>query len=57
MWDMPYHAEHHLFPSIPFHRLAEAHRLIRSRLRFLQPGYVRWNVEFVRSLVWQSGRS
>ncbi len=25
MWNMPYHAEHHLFPSIPFHRLAEAH--------------------------------
>ena len=22
MWNMPFHAEHHLYPSIPFHRLA-----------------------------------
>jgi len=50
MWDMPYHAEHHLFPSIPFHRLADAHRLIGAKLRFVQPGYARWNVALVRSL-------
>jgi fatty acid desaturase len=51
MWDMPYHAEHHLFPSIPFHRLAKAHQLIGSKLRFVQPGYARWNVDFALSLV------
>ena len=50
MWDMPYHAEHHLYPSIPFHRLADAHAIIRSKLGHLQPGYVRWNVDHVRSL-------
>ncbi|MEA2769757.1 MAG: hypothetical protein QOD93_2719 [Acetobacteraceae bacterium] len=50
MWDMPYHAEHHLFPSIPFHRLADAHRLIRDKLGHVQPGYGRWNVGFARSL-------
>jgi fatty acid desaturase len=50
MWDMPYHAEHHLFPSIPFHRLADAHALIRSKLAHVQPGYVRWNWGIVRSL-------
>jgi fatty acid desaturase len=50
MWDMPYHAEHHLFPSIPFHRLADAHALLRSKLQYVQPGYVRWNRGFVRSL-------
>ena len=51
MWDMPYHAEHHLFPSIPFHRLKDAHVLLRDKLGYLQPGYVRWNWGFVRSLV------
>jgi fatty acid desaturase len=50
MWNMPYHAEHHLFPSIPFHRLADAHGLIRARLGFVQPGYLRWNIGFARSL-------
>jgi fatty acid desaturase len=50
MWNMPYHAEHHLFPSIPFHRLAQAHAAIRDRLAFVQPGYVRWNVALVRRL-------
>jgi fatty acid desaturase len=50
MWDMPYHAEHHLFPSIPFHRLADAHGLIREKLGFVQSGYVRWNLGYVRSL-------
>lgn len=47
MWNMPFHAEHHLYPSIPFHRLADAHRAIRQKLGFVQPGYVRWNIDFV----------
>jgi len=50
MWDMPFHAEHHLYPSIPFHRLADAHRLLRDKLGFVQPGYARWNAGFVRKL-------
>ena len=50
MWDMPFHAEHHLYPSIPFHRLKDAHALLRDRLRFVQPGYARFNAGFVRSL-------
>jgi fatty acid desaturase len=54
MWNMPYHAEHHLFPSIPFHRLAAAHATIRDRLGFVQPGYVRWNVRLVRRLATDS---
>ncbi|MSP03043.1 MAG: fatty acid desaturase [Acetobacteraceae bacterium] len=51
MWNMPFHAEHHLYPSIPFHRLPEAHAAIRGRLGFLQPGYARWNLDFVRTLL------
>jgi fatty acid desaturase len=56
MWDMPYHAEHHLYPSIPFHRLADAHGLIRERLGFVQSGYVRWNWDFLRSVTARPGR-
>lgn len=50
MWNMPFHAEHHLYPSIPFHRLPDAHAAMRARLGVVQPGYVRWNWGFVRSL-------
>jgi fatty acid desaturase len=50
MWNMPYHAEHHMYPSIPFHRLPEAHAVMRERLGFVEPGYVRWNRGFVASL-------
>ena len=55
MWDMPFHAEHHLYPSIPFHRLAAAHRAIRERLGCLQHGYVRWNLGFYRAVVGRAG--
>lgn len=29
-WQMPYHVEHHAFPNVPFHKLAQAHELVRS---------------------------
>ncbi|MEJ0016485.1 MAG: fatty acid desaturase [Acetobacteraceae bacterium] len=52
MWDMPYHAEHHLYPSIPFHRLADAHQVLRDKLGFVEPrGYVRWNWGVVRRML------
>ncbi len=39
-WNMPYHAEHHLFPAVPFHALPVVHREVRDRLHVLAPGYV-----------------
>jgi len=30
-WNMQYHTAHHLFPSVPFHRLPELHRAIVAR--------------------------
>jgi fatty acid desaturase len=51
MWNMPFHAEHHLYPSIPFHRLADAHVVLRDRLAVVEPrGYLRWNLAFLRAL-------
>ena len=57
MWNMPFHAEHHMYPSIPFHRLPDAHAAIRSQLGFVQPGYVRWNFCFIRNLLRRSDHS
>jgi fatty acid desaturase len=40
MWNLPYHAEHHLYPSIPFHRLPATHRWLRRHLGVVGRGYV-----------------
>ena len=34
-WEMPYHAEHHLAPSVPFHALAELHSLVSNKIGFV----------------------
>ena len=39
-----------MYPSIPFHRLPEAHAAIRERLGFVQRGYIRWNSNFLAGL-------
>jgi fatty acid desaturase len=48
-WNMPYHAEHHIFPAMPFHRLPEANRMIATRLRIAAPGYCSVQRELLRS--------
>ncbi len=50
MWNMSYHAEHHLYPSIPFHRLPAAHAALRDRLAVVQHGYRNWHASFIRTL-------
>lgn len=39
-WRMSYHAEHHCFPSVPFHALPELHALIGPRIRVTTAGYL-----------------
>jgi fatty acid desaturase len=38
-WNMPYHAEHHVFPAVPFHKLPDLHRLTRAHLGPTAEGY------------------
>lgn len=45
-WNMPYHAEHHAMPTVPFHRLPQLHGLLRDRLQVTQDGYARFNVDY-----------
>ena len=40
MWNMPYHAEHHLYPSIPFHALPAAHQSLKSYFQQVDAGYI-----------------
>src|SRR5262249_58411840 len=49
-WFMPYHAEHHAFPSIPFHALPELHALIGRRVRVTTVGYIAVHRELLERL-------
>lgn len=46
-WNMPYHAEHHVFPSVPFHRLPDLHLLMRGHLGVTAPGYARFTRQYL----------
>lgn len=50
MWNMPFHTEHHLYPSIPFHDLPLAHHKLREKLAHLAPSYVAANRAVISSL-------
>jgi fatty acid desaturase len=39
-WNMPYHAEHHALPAVPFHALPALHARLAPRLRVVSPGYL-----------------
>ncbi|MBD1843357.1 fatty acid desaturase family protein [Cyanobacteria bacterium FACHB-63] len=51
MWNMPFHAEHHLYPSIPFHQLPAAHQQLREQFTFKDQGYIEVNYNFAKELV------
>ncbi|UKN02069.1 fatty acid desaturase [Paracrocinitomix mangrovi] len=33
MWNMPYHAEHHAYPAVPFYNLPQLHKALESELK------------------------
>ena len=49
-WNMPYHAEHHAFPGVPFYLLPEFHKLTRPHLGVIEPGYVHFHRGYVARL-------
>ena len=61
-WNMPYHAEHHAFPFVPFHQLPELHARLSRECPFYghlqsrctphgDDGYLGVNLRLVKSLV------
>ena len=49
-WNMPYHAEHHAYPAVPFHALPRFHELARAHLKTTEQGYVRLHRRFATRL-------
>lgn len=51
MWNMPFHAEHHLHPSLPFFSLVPAHGRLRPRLvHVAERGYLRFHLDLLGQL-------
>ena len=49
-WNMPYHAEHHAYASIPFHALPRAHTVLAPYVRNQPRGYARVHRDLARGL-------
>ncbi len=50
-WNMPYHAEHHSYPAVPYHRLPDFHALTRGHLQVTEPGYLSFHGKYVVSCI------
>jgi fatty acid desaturase len=46
-WNMPYHTEHHVAPTVPFHRLPDLHALMRDHLAVTAEGYAAFTRDFL----------
>ena len=49
-WNMPFHAEHHAYPGVPFHQLPAFHVLIERHLKVTEAGYVRFHEKYIDTL-------
>ncbi len=49
-WNMPYHAEHHSYPTVPFHKLPALHAIAREHLRQTENGYGRFHQKFAQAV-------
>jgi len=51
-WNMPYHAEHHAYPTVPFHRLPDLHRLAAAHLKVVErDGYTGFHRGYAGTLL------
>ena len=53
-WNMPFHAEHHALPTVPFHKLPVLHEAVREHLKVTADGYARFNGRLVAGFEFMS---
>lgn len=49
-WNMPYHAEHHAMPMVPFHALPELHLEVTEHLKSVSEGYAAFSSDYIARL-------
>ena len=47
MWNMPYHAEHHAHPAVPFHAVPTLHESMGPGLEHTASGYLAFHAEAI----------
>jgi fatty acid desaturase len=50
-WNMPFHAEHHAYPAVPFHALPRLNRFLAPHIVNTEPGYPAATAAVVRHLL------
>lgn len=50
-WRMPYHAEHHCVPSVPFYSLVKLNALVGSRVQVKAAGYLTLHRDLLRDFI------
>lgn len=54
-WNMPFHAEHHLASSVPFHALDRLHDEVAPHLQCVSKGYIQVHREIIREVLSHRG--
>jgi len=55
-WNMPYHIEHHLYASVPFHKLPKFHKLIKAHTDEVEPSILSVHLEIVKQ-IWKNKKN
>jgi len=50
-WNMPYHTEHHAYPSVPFHQLPNFHKVAKEHLKVTENGYTQFHKKTIQLTV------
>ncbi len=50
-WNMPYHTEHHVYPTVPFHRLPDLHTRMQQHLQNTATGYLAFNQHYLSNSI------
>lgn len=48
-WNMPFHAEHHSFPNVPFHHLPALNQITMAHLKSTSDGYAEFSADYLRA--------
>ncbi len=49
-WNMPYHTEHHTYPTVPFHKLPDLHKIMQNELIHKEIGYTAFTGKYITEL-------